>query len=227
MFQIICVTCPTCHRNFRSSQWVFLGLFISVRIRWKIVSGWLAFRRTLCLWDRHRAPAMTRDSVCFGVYVDGVCAVRCIGAVQATLQAAGLQCAEVEADTSKQVHRSSVGITRPGYCCWKLLVFAGVCCAPKTSYWIPSGQINWTYHLELPAASFLLCLSSMPGIVSHVPSDLEADGYCLRSSREFRWIASLLPLLTCNLASPWSPWVYAADASGGARGGLCSYASLV
>ena len=27
--------------------------------------------------DRHRAPAMTRDSICFGVYVDGVCAVGC------------------------------------------------------------------------------------------------------------------------------------------------------
>ena len=29
------------------------------------------------LMDRHRAPAMTRDSICFGVYVDGVCTVGC------------------------------------------------------------------------------------------------------------------------------------------------------
>ena len=34
---------------------------------------------------------------------------------------------------------------------------------------------------------------------------------------------SLLPLLTCNLASSWSQWVYAKDASDGARGG-CSVA---
>ena len=59
----------------------------------------------------HRAPSMTRDSICFGVYVDGVCAVGCdrpkvlsaVLAVKATLDAAGLQCLEVEADTSKQV----------------------------------------------------------------------------------------------------------------------------
>ena len=50
--------------------------------------------------DRHRAPAMTRDPICLGVYVDGVCAVGCnrqkvlaaLGAVKATLDAAGLQC---------------------------------------------------------------------------------------------------------------------------------------
>ena len=61
--------------------------------------------------DRHRAPAMTRDSICFGVYVDGVCAVGCdrpkvvsaMEAVKATLDAAGLKCSEVEADTSRQV----------------------------------------------------------------------------------------------------------------------------
>ena len=61
--------------------------------------------------DRHRAPAMTRDSICFGVYVDGVCAVGCNHSkvpaasetVKMTLDAAGLQCTEVEADTSRQV----------------------------------------------------------------------------------------------------------------------------
>ena len=39
-------------------------------------------------------------------------------------------------------------------------------------------------------------------------------------AQEFRWIASLLPLLTGNLASPWSLWVYVTDASGGTRGGF-------
>ena len=58
-----------------------------------------------------RAPAMSRDSVCFGGCVDGVCAVgsnhlkipAALEAVKATLDATGLQCSEVEADTSKQV----------------------------------------------------------------------------------------------------------------------------
>ena len=64
--------------------------------------------------DRHWAPAMTRDSICLGVYVDGVCAVGCnrqkvlaaLEAVKATLDAAGLQCSEIESDTSKQVFTS-------------------------------------------------------------------------------------------------------------------------
>ena len=55
--------------------------------------------------DRHRAPTMTRDSISFGVYVDGVCAVVCdrskvlasMKAVKTTLDAAGLQCSEIEA----------------------------------------------------------------------------------------------------------------------------------
>ena len=86
------------------------------------------FSEDALLVDRHRAPAMTRDSVCFGVYVDGVCAVRCIGAVQATLQAAGLQCAEVEADTSKQVftglqldHETGILLLEASRICWSLL----------------------------------------------------------------------------------------------------------
>ena len=54
---------------------------------------------------------MTRDSIFFVVYVDGVCAMGCdrprvlaaMEAVKATLDAAGLQCSELEADTSRQV----------------------------------------------------------------------------------------------------------------------------
>ena len=61
--------------------------------------------------DRHQSPVMSQDSICFGVFVDGVCAVGCnrskvsaaFEAVNVTLDAAGLQCSEVEADTSKQV----------------------------------------------------------------------------------------------------------------------------
>ena len=35
------------------------------------------FSADAMLMDRHRAPAMTRESICFGVYVDRVCAVGC------------------------------------------------------------------------------------------------------------------------------------------------------
>ena len=69
------------------------------------------FSPATLLMDGHRAPSMDRDSICFGAYVDGVCAVGCdrpkvlsgMMAVKATLDAAGLQSSEVEADTSKQV----------------------------------------------------------------------------------------------------------------------------
>ena len=33
------------------------------------------FSADALLMDRNRAPAMTQDSICFRVYVDGVCAV--------------------------------------------------------------------------------------------------------------------------------------------------------
>ena len=66
--------------------------------------GHLVFRRTRCPWIVHRAPAMTRDSIVFGVYVGGVCAVGCdrpkvlaaMEAVKATEDVAGLQCSENE-----------------------------------------------------------------------------------------------------------------------------------
>ena len=38
-FQIICDTCPTCLRSFRSSQWFFLGPSISVRRWWRDAFG--------------------------------------------------------------------------------------------------------------------------------------------------------------------------------------------
>ena len=67
--------------------------------------------------DRHHAPVVSSDTVCLGVYVDGVCAVGCnrqkvlaaADAVKTSLDAAGLLCSEVEADTSKAgVHTSSI-----------------------------------------------------------------------------------------------------------------------
>ena len=126
------------------------------------------FSADALLMDRHRTPAMSRDSICFGVYVDGVCAVGCnrskllaaLEAVKVTLDAAVLRCSEVESDTSKaSIHRSSVGSEDR--------------CVVAGSHGGRSGRV-W------PAVA-----------------------------PEFRWIASSLALLTCNLASPSSPWVYA------------------
>ena len=63
------------------------------------------------LLDRHWAAAMTRDSGCLAVYVEGVFAVGCnrqkvldaLDAAKVTLDAANSQFSEVESDTSSQV----------------------------------------------------------------------------------------------------------------------------
>ena len=76
------------------------------------------------------------------------------------------------------------------------------------------GHITWSCLLRRPALSLInagyrFARTFGPRIGRVWPA----------VGQELRSIASLLPLLTCNLASPWSPWVYATDASGGARGG--------
>ena len=60
--------CPNYRRNCRFSRWASLGLLLPK-------NG--GFSADALLMDRHRAPAMSLDTVCFGVYVDGVCAVGC------------------------------------------------------------------------------------------------------------------------------------------------------
>ena len=190
------------------------------------------FSADALLMDRHRTPAMSRDSICFGVYVDGVCAVGCnrskvlsaLEAVMVTLDAAGLQCSEVEADTSTQVF---TGL--------QLDHKTGVLSLEASRIWLRRG-------LEFAARQRHLTGDQVAKLIGHITwicllrrlaLSLINAGYRfartfgLRSSgrvwpavaQEFRWIASLLPLLTCNLASPCSSWVYATDASGGARGG--------
>ena len=48
----------------------------SVRGCWK--DAWLGgFFADALLMDRHRTPAMTRESICLEVYAHGVCAVGC------------------------------------------------------------------------------------------------------------------------------------------------------
>ena len=182
--------------------------------------------------DCHQALAMSHDSICFEVYVDGVCAVVCdrskvlaaMAAVKATLDSAGLQCSEVEADTSRQVftrlrldHESGI-LSLEASRFWRLrhgLEFAA-CRKHLTGDQVAKliGHITWSCLLRRPA------LSLING------GHRFARTFGPRSGRlwpavahEFRWIASLLPLLTCNLVSPWSPWVYATGASGGAHGG--------
>ena len=132
-----------CHRNFRSLLWVFLGLFFFCQ---KMVGSCVqlaGFSADALVMDRHRGPAMSRDSICFGV--KGVCAVGCnrlkvlaaLEAVKVTLDAAGLQCAEVEADTSKQVFTRLQLDHKTGVLSLEALAVAtwcGVCCTSKASY---------------------------------------------------------------------------------------------
>ena len=144
-------------------------------------------------------------------------------AVKVTLDAAGLQCSEVEADTSKQVftglqldHKTSI-LSLEASRIWRLR--RGLEYAARQRHLAGDqvakliGHISWSCLLRRPD----LCLINA--------WDRFVRTFGPRSGRlwlivaqEFRWIASLLPLLICNLASPWSPWVYATDASGGARG---------
>ena len=149
----------------------------------------------------HRAPAMTRDSVCFGVHVDGVCAVGCnrpkvpaaLEAAKATLDAAGLQCSEVEADTSKQVftgfqlnHETRILSLEASRIWW---LRRGLESAARQRYltrdWVAKliGHITWSCLLRRPALSLINAGYRFARTVSHVLSDLEADGYGPRSPR--------------------------------------------
>ena len=145
-------------------------------------------------------------------------------AVKATLDAAGLQCLEVEAATSKQVskglqldHKTGV-LSLEASRIWRLR--RGLEYAARQRHLTGDqvakliGHITWSCLLRRPALSLINAGYRF------------ARAFGPRSGRlwpavtqELRWISSLLPLLSCNLASPWSPWVYATDASGGTHGG--------
>ena len=175
---------------------------------------------------------MSRDSIYFGVYVDGVCAAGCdrpkvlaaLEAVNVTLDAAGLQCSEVQADTSKQVitglqldHKTGV-LSLEASPIWR--VRRGLEFAARQK------QLTGDQVAEIINRTTWICLLRRPALSLINAGCRRARSFGPRSGRlwpsvaqEFPWIASLLPLRTCNLVSPWSPWVYAADASGGAHGG--------
>ena len=159
------------------------------------------------------------DSGC-NLLVDGVCTVgrnrlkvpAALEAVKVTLDAAGLQCSEVEADKLLSLEASRIWRLRRGLeFAARLRHLTGDQVAKLTEH------ITWSCLLRRHALSLInagyrfartfgpRCRRVWPAVV-----------------QEFRWIASLLPLLTCNLASPRSLWVYATDASGGARGGHAS-----
>ena len=170
--------------------------------------------------DRHRAPAMTRDSTCFGVHVDGVCAVGCdcskvlaaSEAVKVALDAAGLQCSEVEADTSKQVftalqldHNTGVLSQEASRIC---RLRRGLEYAARQRHLTGDqvakfiGHITWSCLLRRPALSLINAGYRFARTFG------PRSGWVWPAvAQEFRWIASLLSLVTCNLASLWSPWV--------------------
>ena len=131
--------------------------------------------------------------------------------MKATLDAAGLQCSEIECDTSKQV-------------------FTGLQLNHENRILSLEASRIWKlrFGLEFAARQRHLAGDQVAKLIGHITWSCQrfAHTFGPRGGRvwpavaqEFRWIASPLPLLNCDLASPWSLWVYAADASGGARGG--------
>ena len=178
--------------------------------------------------DRHRAPAMSGDSICSGVYVDGVCAGSCnrskvvaaLEAVKVTLvDAAGLQCSEVGSDTSQQVFTGLQLDHKTGVLSLEAsLHLAAAAWSRKASFGRLSGQVDWAHHLELPAASSsLVSRQCKISLRAHLRASKRAGLARRRPGIPLDCV--LIALLTCNLSSPWSPRVYATDASGGARGG--------
>ena len=110
-------------------------------------------------------------------------------------------------------------ITRREFCRWKPLASHGCgvvwsTLTAKASCGSPGGHITWR---RLPRR---LALSLINAGYRFARTFGPRSGRVWPAvAQEFRYIASLLPLLTCSLASPWSPWVYATDASGDARVG--------
>ena len=148
--------------------------------------------------DRHRAPAMTRESICFGVYVDGVCAVGCdrprLGRRLWTLLACSVLRLRLihpgKFFTGLQLDHESWILSLEASRIWWLrhgLEFAanqkqltGEQVAKRI------GHITWSCLLPRPALSLI-------NIVLHVLSDPEADGYgpwSPRSSDESRHCCS-------------------------------------
>ena len=145
-------------------------------------------------------------------------------AVKATLDAADLQCSEVEAGISRQVftglqldHESGTSSLEDSRI-WRLrhgLEFAA-CQKQLTGDQVAKliGHIAWSCLLRRPALSLINARYRFARTFGPRSGRLRPA-----VAQEFKWIASLLPLLTCNLASPGSRWVRATDASGGAHGG--------
>ena len=233
MFQIINDICPDVSPHLQVlAMGFFLGALNFVSKDGGELCTGIGVSPDTMLMDRHRAPAMTWDSICFGCYVDGVCAVGCDRpkvlaankAVKVTLDDAGLPCSEIEADICIQAkfHRTSVGSRERNIVTGRLTYLAvatwsGVCCVQK--------QLAGDQVAKLVGHITCSCLLRRPALSLINGEYGFARTFGPRSGRlrpaiaqEFKWIASLLPLLTCKLATPWSPWVCAADASGRAHG---------
>ena len=162
-----------------------LSWALSARRWWKVCVRFAGFSADALLMDRHRAPAMSRDSICFGVCVDGVCAVGCnhskvlaaSEAVKVTLDAAGLRLSLTYQRKCSQVFS---WITRLGFCRWKPLASGGcdVVWSMLHGKGIlrASGQVDWAHHLELPAASSgLVSLQCRVSLRAHFRTSQRAD----------------------------------------------------
>ena len=138
------------------------------------------FSADALLMDRHRAPAMSRDSICFGVYVDGVCAVGCnhskvlaaLEAVKVTLDAAGLRLSLTYQRKYSQVFS---WITRLGFCRWKPLGSGG--CDVVWSFAARLRHLTWDQVAKLIGPITWSCLLRRPALF------LTNAGY--RSARTF------------------------------------------
>ena len=167
----------------------------------------------------HGSPLGACDDSSFGIYVDGVCAVGCdrpkvlsaMEAVKATVDAAGLQCFEDEADASRQDftglrldHETGILSLQASRIWLRHGLEFAACQKQLTGDQVAKliGHITWSCLLRRPALSLINAGYRCAGTFGP------------RSGRLWPAVAQEI-----RFSSPWSPWVYAADASGEARGG--------
>ena len=104
-----------------------------------------------------------------------------------------------------------------------IVTWPEVCCASKTSYWRPGGQINWAHHLELLAASSCLVFHQC-WVLFCTYFRTPKRAVMARGRPGIPMDRVTTAAFHLQLASHWSRWVYATDASGGSTWGLWSYA---
>ena len=189
------------------------------------------FSPATLLMDRQRAPSMARDSMCFGG-CDRPEVLSAVMAVKATLDAADLQVSEVEADASKQVFLGLQLDHKPGVLSleasriwrlrvvWSMLHVKDILRCDQVAKLI--GHTTWSCLLRRPALSPINAGYRFPRTFGPRSGRLWPA-----VAQEFRWIASLLPLLSLQPCQFLVAVVHATDASGWNTWGLRSHAPLV